>query len=91
MRAVSSPENVQNAGLIREWMASYAQAEDLINIGAYVKGSNPKIDQAIFVYDRINAFLRQRLDERATYADTSAAMTAIRRSAESFLQSNQKK
>jgi flagellum-specific ATP synthase len=87
MRAVSSPENVQNAGMIREWMASYAQAEDLINIGAYVKGSNPKIDQAVFVYDRVNAFLRQRIDEPASSADTSAAMMAICRSAESFLQS----
>ena len=42
MRAVSSPKNISNAGQIREWMASYAQAEDLINIGAYVKGRIPR-------------------------------------------------
>ena len=70
---------------------SYAQAEDLINIGAYVKGSNPKIDQAVFVYDRINAFLRQQVDERATTADTAAAMMAICRVRSRYLQSNQKK
>src|SRR5262249_22956298 len=56
MRAVISPEHRQWAGRVREWMALYAQAEDLINIGAYVRGSNPKIDQAIAVIDRINAF-----------------------------------
>lgn len=89
MRAVCDPQNVQFAGQIREWMATYAQAEDLINLGAYVKGTNPKIDQAVYVQDRINAFLRQSVDEKATYADTSAAMMAICRSAEAFLASQQ--
>jgi flagellum-specific ATP synthase len=90
MRAVSSKENIEFAGQIREWMAAYAQAEDLINIGAYVKGSNPKIDQAIFANERINAFLRQGIDEKATYAETSAAMMAICRSAEGFAASQKK-
>ena len=42
-------------------LASYNEAEDLINIGAYAKGSNPKIDYAISKIDAINDFLRAEL------------------------------
>jgi len=84
MRAVNRPETIQWAGAIREWMALYAQAEDLINIGAYTRGTNPKIDQAVAVHDRITAFLRQGIDERATFSDTLAAMQGICRAAESI-------
>ena len=53
--------------------ADYMEAEDLINIGAYVKGSNPRIDRAINRIDAINAFLRQGIDE-----STDAAVTIER-------------
>lgn len=43
--------------------ATYRDAEDLVNIGAYVKGSNPRIDRAVSRIDRINAFLRQDMHE----------------------------
>ena len=56
-------------GKIREWMSTYQKAEDMINIGAYVKGSNPKIDQAIRKNDSVNAFLKQRYDEQVTLSD----------------------
>lgn len=77
MRAVSKPDHIRAAGLIREWLATYAQAEDLINVGAYVKGSNQKIDQAVFAMDRINSFLRQEMNEKASFDQTVAAMTSI--------------
>jgi flagellar biosynthesis/type III secretory pathway ATPase len=67
-------------------MAVYAQAEDLINIGAYAKGSSPKIDQAIAVHDRIDQFLRQGIDERSNYDETLALMHSIVRAAEAQLQ-----
>jgi len=54
---------VEQAGKIRDLISTYQKAEDMINIGAYVKGSNPKIDLAIRKIDTINAFLRQRYDE----------------------------
>ncbi len=76
------------AGQMREWMATYAQAEDLINIGAYVKGSNPKIDQAIYVHERVDTFLRQGIDEKGTLSDTLAQLHSISRSAEAFLASH---
>lgn len=46
----------------REILANYKEAEDLINIGAYVKGSNPKIDKAIAKIDDLNEFLRQDIN-----------------------------
>jgi flagellum-specific ATP synthase len=47
----------------REILANYQEAEDLINIGAYVKGSNPKIDKAIAKIDDLNEFLRQDIND----------------------------
>ena len=76
------------AAQIREWMASYAQAEDLINIGAYVKGANAKIDQAVFVQERINQFLRQAVEDPTRFQDTRNLMQAIVRSGEAFLAGN---
>ncbi len=84
MRAVTDKAHQGWAGQMREWMALYAQAEDLINIGAYNKGANPKIDQAIAVHERIQGFLKQGIDERAGYADTLGVMHAISRAAEAF-------
>lgn len=56
----------QHMSLVRkliEITATYADAEDLINIGAYVDGTNPGIDRAINRIEHINAFLRQNIDE----------------------------
>lgn len=82
MRSVISKEHAAWAGQIREWLALYAQAEDLINIGAYVKGANPKVDQAVAVIDRINAFLRQDAGEGVKFSDATALMHGIIRSGE---------
>ncbi len=89
MRAVIEPQHLDWSGKIREWMATYAQAEDLINVGAYVKGANPKIDQAILAIDRINQFLRQGIDEKASMQDTLAVMHSIVRSVEAAAQAQQ--
>jgi flagellum-specific ATP synthase len=83
-RSVTSEAQQDFAGRIKEWMALYSQAEDLINIGAYAKGSNPKIDQAIGVNDRINQFLRQKIDEVGSIDETLAQMQAIVRVAENI-------
>jgi flagellum-specific ATP synthase len=54
---------VQKAGKIREWLSTYRKAEDMINIGAYAKGSNPKIDLALKKIDAVSSFLIQRSDD----------------------------
>lgn len=58
--------HLQKVGKIREWLSTYRKAEDMLNIGAYVKGSNPKIDQALKKIDAINSLLIQRSDERVS-------------------------
>lgn len=90
MNAVVAPEHREWAGRIKEWLATYKQAEDLINIGAYARGSNPRIDQAIAVYDRIVGFLRQRTDEATSFADAAGLLHSIVRAGEAFAQANKK-
>jgi flagellum-specific ATP synthase len=90
MPAVTSPEHRQWAGQIKEWMAVYKQAEDIINIGAYAKGSNPKIDQAISVIDRITSYLRQQVDDPSKYSDCLGLLHGIVRSGEAFASANRK-
>ncbi|MBU1138005.1 MAG: FliI/YscN family ATPase [Proteobacteria bacterium] len=63
MREITTPRHIELAGKARKVLATYAEAEDLINIGAYAKGSNPGIDFAISKIDAINEFLRQGYDE----------------------------
>jgi FliI/YscN family ATPase len=64
MSSVASSEHRAAAGKIRELIASYRKAEDLINIGAYQKGSNPTIDRAIQQIDSINQMLKQAVEEK---------------------------
>ncbi|OGV47503.1 MAG: EscN/YscN/HrcN family type III secretion system ATPase [Lentisphaerae bacterium GWF2_57_35] len=59
MSEVTQPRHRELAGKMRSLISTYRKAEDLINIGAYVAGSNPKIDEALKKIDTINAFLRQ--------------------------------
>ncbi len=59
MKAVTTPDHMKMAIKIREMLAVYKEAEDLINIGAYKSGANPKIDKAIKHIDQINDFLKQ--------------------------------
>lgn len=75
---VAQSEHRLQAGKLRELMAAYEKAEDLINIGAYQKGSNPSIDLAIERHDEINAFLKQRRDEAADFDESLEQMMQIR-------------
>jgi flagellum-specific ATP synthase len=70
---------IQKAGKIREWLSTYQKAEDMVNIGAYVKGSNPKIDIALNKIDAVNAFLIQRSDERVIVENALGAVEEITR------------
>ncbi|MBN4067664.1 MAG: EscN/YscN/HrcN family type III secretion system ATPase [Alkaliphilus sp.] len=70
MPNISSKEHVLNANRIKEVLAEYKEAEDLINIGAYAKGSNSRIDYAIEKIDAINKLLKQDTDEKFSYNET---------------------
>jgi len=58
------------ANRLKMVMDTYGRAEDLINIGAYVKGSNPKIDFAMEMNDKINGYLNQEVEERVNFNDS---------------------
>ncbi len=70
MKEIVPDEHYRLAGELKENLAIYAESEDLINVGAYVKGSNPKIDRAIELNEPINNFLRQNVDEQYVYEKT---------------------
>jgi flagellum-specific ATP synthase len=70
MTDVVSAEQVRKAKTLLEVLATYRRSEDLINIGAYAKGSNPKIDKAIGLMDAINDYLRQPVDVKAPMAES---------------------
>jgi flagellum-specific ATP synthase len=63
---IADEEHLAAAAQVREWLAAYRDAEDLIHIGAYAKGSDPKVDIALQKLPDIENFLRQSLEEGAT-------------------------
>jgi flagellum-specific ATP synthase len=70
MIEVVDPEHLAAARHLLENLAVYREAEDLVNIGAYVEGSNPKIDQALEKIEAITQFLKQDINERGIYQST---------------------
>lgn len=77
MKQVASTDHVRMATKIRELLATYKEAEDLINIGAYKSGANPKIDKAVKVIDQINDFLKQKTDESSNMTQCLRLMQQI--------------
>lgn len=67
MRDVIDSDHQKAASQFRELLASYRDAEDLITLGAYAKGSNAMVDKAIDMIGKINAFLKQDMYEKDTY------------------------
>ncbi len=67
----------QNAKKLREILAIIRDSQDLINIGAYVKGSNPKIDYAISKIDEVQGFLRQGIWEKSDYQHATSGLAKI--------------
>ena len=76
-KEITTGEQNRMAGKIRNTLATYEKSEDLINIGAYAKGSNPQIDRAIALNGPINGFLIQDVSEKVEYNDTLQAMKNI--------------
>jgi flagellum-specific ATP synthase len=69
MNDIVSPEQKSARNQLVSLLAIYRKAEDLINIGAYVKGSNPQIDYAIKKIGEVQTFLRQGVDEKVPFAE----------------------
>lgn len=77
MRKVISPDHAEFASHFKELLATYAEAEDLINIGAYKSGASPKIDRAVRLHDKMEQFLKQKVDEQASFNDSMYGMIDI--------------
>jgi len=77
MPDVVDKSHMQVAHEVLELLAVYKDAEDLINIGAYVAGNNPRIDRAIEHVDRINSFLKQGINEKVTLEESVGMMKEI--------------
>ncbi len=67
MSAVATKEHKALAGKLKNVLATYNEAEDLINIGAYKNGSNKNIDYAITKIEEINSFLQQDVNEKQSF------------------------
>ena len=85
MPAVVSKEHKIAAQKLKEIYATYFDAEDLINIGAFSPGSNRRIDGAISLIDRINSFFIQQVRERSEFKETVKLLTAITKSWDELL------
>jgi flagellum-specific ATP synthase len=77
MEDLASLEHKKWAGTIRESLAVYKKAEDMINIGAYVAGSNPQIDQSIKLMLPIKAFLTQSINDGCSMEDSVGQMMSL--------------
>ncbi|KEH86071.1 ATP synthase [Clostridium novyi A str. NCTC 538] len=70
MSEIATDEHKKAASLARDLLATYKNSEDLINIGAYVRGSNPKVDMAIQYNDELNDYLRQGIKEHSEFQES---------------------
>lgn len=77
MSSIATPEHKELAGRLKNVLATYNEAEDLINIGAYKSGSNRNIDYAIQKIDAVNDFLMQKTDEKFQFEQEIDLLRAL--------------
>jgi FliI/YscN family ATPase len=77
MPDVTSVEHRTKAGQVRGWMATLRDSDDLVSVGAYVKGSNARIDEALEKRDGIDAFLRQPMEDTTSFDSAVEALAAL--------------
>jgi flagellum-specific ATP synthase len=77
MTDVADEQHLNLAGEVKDVLATYKNSEDMINIGAYVKGSNRDIDRAIGLYPGLVKFLKQPLIKRVSMKDSLREMSEI--------------
>jgi flagellum-specific ATP synthase len=77
MSQIATKEHKALAGKLKNVMATYNEAEDLINIGAYKAGSNKNIDYAVSKIDAVNEFLMQGTDEKFSFEEELELLKAI--------------
>jgi flagellar protein export ATPase FliI len=81
MVQIASEEHQRLAAEVRELLAVYKEKEDLVNVGAYVRGSDPKMDRALKLMEPINRLLRQDITEKALFPESLQKLKVILSSA----------
>lgn len=79
MSGIASPEHKKAASLLRDLMATYKKSEDLITIGAYAQGTNPKLDLAIAMKEPIDRFLKQSTEGSVSFEEMLEALLQLTR------------
>jgi flagellum-specific ATP synthase/type III secretion protein N (ATPase) len=77
MPDVTEVDHRMKAGRVRDWMATIKENEDLISVGAYVPGSNPRVDEAFSRRDAIEQFLRQPAEQLTTVDEGIASLKGL--------------
>jgi flagellum-specific ATP synthase len=77
MDSIVSKQHLQSAQRMRQLYSAYRQQRDLIAVGAYQKGSDPRVDEAIARWPEISAFLQQSVDQRAGLADSLSQLDQV--------------
>ena len=77
MSGIATREHKAAAGKLKNVLATYTEAEDLINIGAYKAGSNPDIDYAIAKIGKVNEFLMQDVESKYQFDDEVSMLMNI--------------
>jgi flagellum-specific ATP synthase len=77
MKDIASPKQIEYVGKVLEIMSTYKRYEDVITIGAYKAGTNPRLDYAIEMMDRLRGFLRQGIREGAEFNDSLSRLYAL--------------
>ena len=75
MNEIAEEEHKKSASLARDILATYKDAEDLINIGAYENGSNKNIDMSIAYIDKVNDYLKQMVNENIPFENSKKMLS----------------
>jgi len=77
MTDVTAKDHRAAIGKLLNYMAVYADAEDMVNLGAYVRGSNPQLDMAIAVHGEVDKFLIQAVEDKSEFKTTVDKVAAL--------------
>ena len=77
MPGLVSKAHLEQSHRIKEWLASYYEMEELVNVGAYVSGSNPVLDEALGKIGAINNFIQQDINENISFKQTVENLNAL--------------
>jgi flagellum-specific ATP synthase len=75
--SITTPEHQQQARKLKQLYSRYERSRDLISVGAYSAGTDPVLDQAIALHEKIEAFLQQQITERVSMDESLGQLTAL--------------